>query len=64
MVDPGPAAAFLEEYADHAPEPLHPFWLVMDAVGYLPPPGTPQMFRRPDQVERLDDWLDEVVRLS
>ena len=36
----------------------------MDTVGYLPPPGKPQMFRRPDQVERLDDWLDEVVRLS
>ena len=30
----------------------------------LPPPGKPQMFRQPDQVERLDDWLDEVVRLS
>lgn len=64
LVDTGPAAAFLEEYAAHAPEPLHPFWLVMDTVGYLPPPGKPQMFRQPDQVERLDDWLDEVVRLS
>jgi aminoglycoside phosphotransferase (APT) family kinase protein len=64
MIDTGPAAAFLREYAAHAPEPLHPFWLVMDTVGYLPPPGKPLMFRRPDQVERLDDWLDEVVRLS
>ena len=64
MVGTEPAAAFLRAYADHAPEPLHPFWLVMDTVGYLPPPGRPQMFRRPDQVERLDDWLDEVVRLS
>lgn len=64
MIDTGPAAAFLQEYAVHAPEPLHPFWLVMDTVGYLPPPGKPLMFRQPDQVERLDDWLDEVVRLS
>jgi Ser/Thr protein kinase RdoA (MazF antagonist) len=64
LVDTGPATAFLQEYAAHAPEPLDPFWLVMDTVGYLPPPGKPQMFRQPDQVERLDDWLDEVVRLS
>lgn len=64
MIDTGPAAAFLQEYAVRASEPLHPFWVVMDTVGYLPPPGKPLMFRRPDQVERLDDWLDEVVRLT
>ena len=64
LVGTEPAAAFLQQYAGHAPEPLDPFWLVMDTVGYLPPPGKPQMFRQPDQVERLDDWLDEVVRLS
>lgn len=59
-----PAAAFLEEYAPSAGEPLDPYWLVMDAVGYLPPPGKPQMFRLPAQVERLDAWLHQVVGLS
>lgn len=64
LLDTGVGAAFLEDYAAPAGEPLHPYWLVMDAVGYLPPPGKPLMFRLPEQVERLDAWLDEVVRLS
>ncbi|GAB3020643.1 hypothetical protein GCM10011376_23110 [Nocardioides flavus (ex Wang et al. 2016)] len=52
----------LEAYAPLAPEPPHPYWLVMDAVGYLPPPGRPPMFRQADQLARLDDWLDHVIR--
>ena len=64
MVDTAPAAAFLEEYAGRASEPLHPFWLVMDTVGYLPPPGKPQMFRQPEQVARLDAWLHHVVGIG
>ena len=34
----------------------------MDAVGYLPPPGRRPLFGRADQLGRLDDWLDLVVR--
>ncbi len=64
LVGTAPAAAFLEQDAAMAPEPLHPYWAVMDAVGYLPPPGRPPMFRDPDQLARLDGWLDHVVRLS
>ena len=64
MIGAEPAVAFLEQYADHAPEPLHPFWLVMDTVGYLPPPGKLPLFRHAYQLARLDDWLDRVVRLS
>ncbi|MCF6379932.1 hypothetical protein L2K70_20150 [Nocardioides KLBMP 9356] len=59
-----PAAAFLDAYAGHAPEPMHPYWLVMDAVGHLPPPGRPPLFRQPEQLAGLDAWLDRVVRLS
>ena len=62
MVGTEPAGAFLEAYAEVATEPLDPFWLVMDTVGYLPPPGKPSMFGEPDQLERLDTWLDHVVR--
>ena len=64
MLGTEPAHAFLDHYAELTTERLDPHWLVMDAVGYLPPPGREPMFGRPDQLERLDDWLDRVVRLS
>jgi aminoglycoside phosphotransferase (APT) family kinase protein len=57
----GPAQAFLDAYAPVAAEPADPYWLVMDAVGYLPPPGRPPLFRHPDQLARLDDWLHHLV---
>ena len=50
-----PAQDFLRRYAD-----AH--WLVMDAVGYLPPPGKRPLFGRADHLGRLDDWLDLVMR--
>ena len=37
------------------------YWLVMDAVGFLPPPGKTPMFGSPGELERLDDWLLRVV---
>ena len=64
MVGTAPAALFLEEYDVHADEPMHPFWLLMDTVGYLPPPGKPAMFRHDDQLARLDAWLHHVVGIS
>lgn len=57
-----PARRFLELYAARAEEPVHAHWLVMDAVGFLPPPGREPMFGEPPQLERLDDWLDLLVR--
>ena len=61
MFGSDPAERFLRLYADHAREPAHPFWLVMDTVGYLPPPGKAPLFGHADQLERLDDWLALVV---
>ena len=58
---PEPATRFLELYADHAPEPVETFWLVMDAVGFLPPPGRSPMFGAPTQLARLDAWLHELL---
>ncbi len=58
---PGPARTFLGAYADRTAEPADPYWLVMDAVGFLPPPGKAPMFGDPEQLARLDDWVHELV---
>jgi aminoglycoside phosphotransferase (APT) family kinase protein len=58
----GPALDLLRRYAAATGTPADPHWLVMDAVGYLPPPGRRPLFGRADQLGRLDDWLDLVVR--
>jgi aminoglycoside phosphotransferase (APT) family kinase protein len=55
------AQAFLDAYAAVAVSPADPYWLVMDAVGYLPPPGKASMFGAAGQLERLDDWLHHLV---
>ena len=57
----GPAVAFLERWAATSGTSPEPHWLVMDAVGYLPPPGRPPMFGDPAQLERLDEWLALLV---
>lgn len=58
---PEPARAFLAAYADLAPEPCDRYWLVMDAVGFLPPPGREPLFGSPTQRQRLDAWVHELV---
>lgn len=58
----GPALELLRRYSDAAGTPVEAHWLVMDAVGYLPPPGRWPLFGRTDQLARLDDWLDLLVR--
>jgi Ser/Thr protein kinase RdoA (MazF antagonist) len=57
-----PALELLRRYAAEAGTRADAHWLVMDAVGYLPPPGKRPLFDRSDQLGRLDDWLDLVVR--
>ncbi len=59
-----PARGFLAAYAGRTDEPPDRHWLVMDAVGFLPPPGKGPMFGAPEQLQRLDDWLHEVVASS
>jgi aminoglycoside phosphotransferase (APT) family kinase protein len=58
---PEPAKALLAHYAALATEPRHDFWLVMDAVGFLAPPGEEPLFGSPDQLQRLDDWVHELL---
>jgi len=57
-----PGLDLLRRYAAATGATADAHWLVMDAVGYLPPPGGRPLFGRADQLGRLDDWLDLVVR--
>lgn len=59
---PETAEAFLARWASTSGTPPEPFWLLMDAVGFLPPPGRPPMFGDPAQLANLDSWLDLLVR--
>jgi hypothetical protein len=58
---PEPARAFLAQYAAFAAEPPRGYWLVMDAVGFLPAPGRQPLFGSPTQVKRLDEWVHELI---
>ena len=58
---PDPARAFLSRYAELASEAPQAYWLVMDAVGFLPPPGKEPLFGSPTQLHRLDEWLHELI---
>ncbi len=58
----GSAAAFLRHWTVTTGTTPEAYWLVMDAVGFLPPPGRQPMFGDPGELERLDEWLDLIVR--
>ena len=58
---PGAARAFLAAYRPLAPEEPCTYWLVMDAVGFLPSPGRAPLFDSPTELARLDGWLHELV---
>lgn len=58
---PEPARAFLGEYAALTAERLDRYWLIMDAVGFLPPPGRTPLFGTPTELRRLDQWLHDLV---
>lgn len=58
---PEPARAFLKHYAALATEAPHRYWLVMDAVGFLPPPGKKPLFGSRAQLQGLDEWIHELI---
>lgn len=51
------AQAFLKDYAALTGTRPEPYWLVMDVVGFLPPPGKQMFFDSADARERLDAWI-------
>lgn len=56
-----PARTFLGRYAALTGSEPDSYWLVMDAVGFLPPPGKEPMFGRSSELSRLDDWVHGLV---
>lgn len=58
---PEPARELLAHYAGLSPEPPQAYWLIMDAVGFLPAPGKEPLFGSPTQLHRLDDWVHELI---
>ena len=56
-----PAASFLSAYGALTGTKPGRYWMVMDAVGFLPPPGRAPLFGSPVEAERLDEWLWHVV---
>ncbi len=58
---PERAEAFVAAYTAVTGRVGDPYWEVMDAVGFLPPPGRDPMFTDPDQLRRLEQHL--VARL-
>lgn len=58
-----PADDFLARWAATSGSAADSYWLVMDAVGFLPPPGRPPLFGDPAELARLDAWLDGLVRV-
>ena len=58
---PEPAKAFLAGYAALVAEEPQKYWLVMDAVGFLPPPGKKPLFGSPTELQRLDRWVHDLI---
>lgn len=58
---PGSAEDFLAAHAAEVGEGPEVYWLIMDAVGFLPPPGRAPMFSANGDLARLDDWLHALV---
>ncbi|HET7531633.1 MAG TPA: aminoglycoside phosphotransferase family protein [Nocardioidaceae bacterium] len=58
---PEPAKAFIDGYAALMAEKPQRYWLVMDAVGFLPPPGKNPLFGSPTELQRLDRWVHDLI---
>lgn len=56
-----PARSFLAAYAALTGTRPDPYWLIMDAVGFLPPPGQEPLLGSAEELERLDEGVRPVV---
>lgn len=55
------ARSFLAAYAERAASPYQHYWLVLDAVGFLPPPGQAPLFGSSAELTALDTWLHHLA---
>lgn len=53
--------AFIAAYEAETGRKPEQYWLVMDAVGFLPPPGRKPLFGTPTQLARLENWLEALI---
>lgn len=60
-IGPEPAGAFLRAYGAVTGTRPDLYWLVMDTVGFLPPPGKQPMFGTPSELSRLNGWLHQLI---
>lgn len=58
---PEPAKTLVESYAAATGSRPDSYWLIMDAVGFLPPPGMQPMFGSATELARLDGWLHDLI---
>ncbi|TDD47674.1 aminoglycoside phosphotransferase family protein [Kribbella antibiotica] len=58
---PAPARSFLQQYAALTGREIDRYWLMMDAIGFLPPPGRDPLFGSAGELESLDHWLQDLV---
>lgn len=58
---PERALAFLAAYGTRAGEEPDTYWLLLDAVGFLPPPGRSPLFGSATELARLDAWVHHLV---
>lgn len=61
LVGREPAIGFLDAYAATTGSAPDSYWLAMDVVGFLPPPGREPLFKAPADLVRLDAWLHELM---
>lgn len=59
---PGAGRDFLNHYAALTTRKPDRYWLVMDAVGFLPPPGKDPLFGSTSDLHHLDLWLHDLMR--
>lgn len=58
---PGTARRFLEAYTAITGRRAELYWMVLDAVAFLPLPGSPPLFGSRTELAGLDQWLEDLM---
>lgn len=58
---PVTATSFVAAYAATTGTKPETYWMVMDAVGFLPPPGREPLFGSESDLARLDQWIHDLL---
>lgn len=58
---PRTAGEFLEAYSATTGRAAERYWMVLDAVAFLPLPGSAPLFGTAEELARLDAWLERLM---